>query len=52
MILEIRLSNFFSIMEEVVLDLRAGKIKNLKTQELSDNTFLFNEEEVLKTVAI
>jgi uncharacterized protein len=52
MILEIRLSNFFSIKDEIVLDLRAGNSKNLKSQELSDNTFLYHDEEVLKTVAL
>jgi AAA15 family ATPase/GTPase len=52
MILEIRLSNFFSIKDEIVLDLRAGNIKNRKSQELSDNTFPFEDSEILKTIAI
>ena len=52
MILEIRLSNFFSIKDEVVLDFRAGTIKNKKSQELKANTFLFEEIPVLKTLAL
>lgn len=52
MVLEIRLSNFFSINEEVVLDLRAGNIKNEKSKALTDNIFNFNDIEVLKTVAL
>jgi len=52
MILEIRLSNFFSINEEVVLDLRAGNIKNAKSKDLKDNIFNFDDIEVLKTVAL
>jgi uncharacterized protein len=52
MILEIRLSNFFSIKDEIVLDLRAGIIKNQKSRELSNNTFAFEDREILKTVAI
>ncbi len=52
MILEIRLSNFFSIKDEVVLDMRAANIKNKNVRELSDNIFVFNETNILKTVAI
>jgi AAA15 family ATPase/GTPase len=52
MVLEIRLSNFFSIKEEVVLDLRAGNIKNEKSKSLIDNIFNYNDIEVLKTVAL
>jgi len=52
MILEIRLSNFFSIKEEIVLDLRAGNIKNQKSKELSKNTFPFKDIKVLKTIAL
>lgn len=50
MVLEIPLSNFFSINEEV-LDLRAGKIKTAKSRALS-NTIKFDDIEVLKTVAL
>lgn len=52
MVLEIRLSNFFSINDEVVLDLRAGNIKTAKSKLLSSNIFKYNHIEVLKTIAI
>lgn len=52
MILEIRLSNFFSIKDEIVLDLRAGNVKTQKSQELSANTFPFDDTQVLKSLAI
>lgn len=52
MVLEIKLSNFFSISEEVILDLRAGNINTEKSRLLKDNVFNYNDSEVLKTVAI
>ncbi|MEN8122148.1 MAG: ATP-binding protein [Bacteroidota bacterium] len=52
MILEIRLSNFFSIKDEIVLDLRAGNIKTQKSKALKHNIFGFEKTEVLKTVAL
>ena len=52
MILEIRLSNFFSIKEEIVLDLRTGKINTQKTQTLKNNTFAYKDDTILKSVAI
>jgi len=52
MILEIRLSNFFSIKDEIILDLRAGNIKTQKTKSLTQNTFEFDKNEVLKTIAL
>lgn len=52
MVLEIKLSNFFSFNEEVILDLRAGNISTKKSNNLSDNIFKFNEQEVLKTLAL
>ena len=52
MVLEIRLNNFFSIKEEVILDLRAGNIKNEKSKSLADNIFNYSDIEVLKTVAL
>lgn len=52
MILEIRLSNFFSIKEEVVLDLTAGNSQSKKAQELSQNVFPFKDTQILKTVAL
>jgi AAA15 family ATPase/GTPase len=52
MIHEIRLSNFFSIKDEIVLDLRAGKSKTQKSQTLSNNTFAYKDETILKSLAI
>lgn len=52
MILEIRLKNFFSIKDEVVLDLRAATIQTATAKSLSDNYFTYGKEKVLKTMAI
>ncbi len=52
MILEIRLSNFFSIKEEVILDLRAGNIQTKQAKELEDHFFTYEKDNILKTVAI
>ena len=52
MVLQIRLSNFFSINEEVVLDLQAANIQTKESKSLLGNTFLCNKERLLKTVAI
>ena len=52
MVLEIRLSNFFSIMDEVVLDMQAANIQTKKAKELKGNTFEYDGIRLLKTVAI
>ena len=52
MVLEIRLSNFFSIKDEVVLDMQAANIQTKKAKELEENTFVCGDERLLKTVAI
>ena len=52
MVLEIRLENFFSINEEVVLDMRAARIQTKKAVELEGNTFVCNNERMLKSVAV
>lgn len=52
MILEIKLSNFYSIKDEVVLDLRAANLKTAKSKALSRNFFSVGKENVLKSVAI
>ncbi|MDR0605980.1 MAG: AAA family ATPase [Bacteroidales bacterium] len=52
MILEIRLSNFFSIKNEIVLDMRAGNSNTQKTQALRANTFTYKDEQILKSVAV
>ena len=52
MVIEIKLSNFFSIMDEVVLDMRAANIQTKKSKELEENTFSYQNGRLLKTVAI
>lgn len=52
MILEIRLSNFFSIKDEIVMDLRAGNGKSQKVKELENNVFAYKDEKILKAVAL
>lgn len=52
MIIEIKLGNFFSIMDEVVLDMRAANIQTKKSKELEENTFPYQKGRLLKTVAI
>jgi uncharacterized protein len=52
MVLEIRLSNFFSLKDEVVLDFRAANIKSANAKALKDNTFGFYKSELLKTIVI
>lgn len=52
MILEVRLSNFFSIKDEVVLDMRAANIKTKNAKALTNNIFPYKDTEILKTVAL
>ncbi|MDL2242980.1 ATP-binding protein, partial [Bacteroidales bacterium OttesenSCG-928-K03] len=52
MVLEIKLSNFFSIKDEVTLDLRAANIRNQSAQKLKDNLFEYKDINVLKTISI
>ena len=52
MVLQIRLSNFFSINEEVVLDMQAASLQTKESKDLLGNTFVCNDERLLKTVAI
>lgn len=52
MVVEIKLSNFFSIMDEVVLDMRAANIQTKKSKELEENTFSYQKGRLLKAVAI
>lgn len=52
MILEITLTNFFSMNEKVTLDLQAANIQTKEARALADNTFTVGNERLLKTVAI
>lgn len=52
MVLEIRLSNFFSIKEEVVLDFRAASIQSANARLLSNNLFEVDKLKLLKTIVL
>ncbi|GAB4407827.1 MAG: ATP-binding protein [Bacteroidia bacterium] len=52
MVLEIRISNFFSIREEVRLDFRAAPMRSAQARALEDNVFQHKHLQVLKTVVI
>jgi uncharacterized protein len=52
MILEIRLSNFFSIKKEIVFDLRAANIKSKNAKALRNNLTRFEKTDVLKTIVM
>ena len=52
MILEVRLNNFFSIKDEVILDLRAGNIQTKQAKELEDHFFTHEKDNILKSIAI
>ncbi len=52
MILEIRLSNFFSIKEEITLDMRAANIQTKQAKELVENIFNYGKTNVIKTLAL
>ena len=52
MILEIGLKNFFSIRDEIVLDLRPAKAKSEKMRALESNTFSINKEKALKSIVL
>lgn len=52
MVLEIALTNFFSINEKIILDLQAANIQTKEARALADNTFTAGGERLLKTIAI
>ncbi|MCQ2239811.1 MAG: ATP-binding protein [Bacteroidaceae bacterium] len=52
MILELRLSNLFSLRDEVSLDLQAAKIQTQKSRFLEGNIFSVGGERLLKSIAI
>ena len=52
MILEVRLSNIFSLREEVILDMQAAKIQTAAARALSGNVFSCGDEQMLKSVGI
>lgn len=52
MILEVKLSNFFSIRNEVSIDFRAANIHTRLANELSDNVIEWNGMKVLKSIGL
>lgn len=52
MILELRLSNMFSLRGEVCLNLQAARIQTQKARELEGNLFTAGGERLLKSVAV
>lgn len=52
MVLEIRLSNFFSIKDEVCIDFRAANIKSANVRALADNVFHHDKTDILKTMVM
>ncbi|RMG80135.1 MAG: ATP-binding protein, partial [Bacteroidetes bacterium] len=52
MILELRLSNFFSIKDEITIDFRAANLRSKHSRDLSDNIFNYKNTGVLKTLAL
>ena len=52
MILELRLSNIFSLRDEMTLSLQAAKIQTQKAKALEGNLFAIGGEQMLKSVAV
>ena len=52
MILEIHLSNIFSLRDEIVVDMQAATIQTAAARTLADNTFACGDETLLKSVGI
>ena len=52
MILELRLSNMFSLRDEMTLNLQAAKIQTQKGRALEGNLFTVGGEQMLKSVAV
>lgn len=52
MVIEIRLSNFFSIKDEISLNMLAGKIQSKAAKDIKQNTFEYDGDRILKTVAL
>lgn len=52
MVIEVSLSNFFSINETVTLDMQTANIHTKEARALAGNTFCAGNERLLKTVAV
>ena len=52
MVLNIELSNFYSIKDTVSIDFRAANIHTLLSEELKDNVMMWNGMKVLKSIGL
>ena len=52
MVLKIKLENFFSIKEKIVIDFIAGNTKSAFAEKLSDNIFEIKDAKVIKTIGL
>ena len=52
MVLEIRLENFYSIKDEILLDFRAAKINSEGAKVLSTNVIDYRGEKILKSIGL
>lgn len=52
MVIQIRLANFFSIKEEVILDFEAASLRSKLTRELDANLLEYNGNQILKSIAL
>lgn len=50
--LELRLTNFFSIKDEITIDFRAANLQSKQARELTENVFDYDDIRVLKTMAL
>ena len=52
MLLNIEISNFFSVKEKVCIDFRAANIHTQRAKELADNVIDWNGTKVLKSIGL
>lgn len=52
MVLELRLSNMYSLRDEIILSMQAAKIQTQKAKALEGNLFSIGGEQMLKSVAV
>ncbi|MCR9155569.1 MAG: ATP-binding protein [Bacteroidetes bacterium] len=52
MVIQIKLSNFYSIKEEVILDFEAANLRTKLSKDLEANCIDFNGDKILKSLAV
>lgn len=52
MVLEIKFKNFFSIKDEISIDFRAAPLNSAPAKALQENTYMCQENKLLKTVVL